>query len=180
MSKFLRISDLCQIAIFVAVITICSWISIPFTYPITLQIFAVFTACSYLGFKRGIISVSVYLMLGIVGIPVFAGFQGGIGHILGVTGGFLIGFIIAATIIGIFINKNSGFIRMFLFMLLALIGCYIFGISWLIITSSTLEANTFSVIATSFLSLFLIDIIKILLAALVVCKLNKIERESFK
>ncbi len=176
MSKFLRITDLCQIAIFVAVITICSWIAIPFTYPITLQIFAVFTACSYLGFKRGIICVSVYLMLGVVGVPVFAGFQGGVGHILGPTGGFLLGFVVSAVIIGLFAGRKSNFVRQLLIMLLALILCYVLGVFWIIIASRAPEISNISAYATSFLPLFLVDILKIILAALVVYKLNKIER----
>ena len=63
------------IAVFAVLIAICSWISIPTTVPFTLQTFAVFLAVGVLGGKRGSLSVLIYILLGAVGIPVFAGFS---------------------------------------------------------------------------------------------------------
>ena len=68
-------------------ITICSWISIPTLVPFTLQTFAVFLTVGLLGGKRGTMAVLVYVLLGAIGIPVFAEFTGGIGIILNNTGG---------------------------------------------------------------------------------------------
>ena len=73
----LRTVDIAYIGMFVAVIAICSWISIPATVPFTLQTFAVFMAVGLLGGKRGTIAVVTYVLLGAVGAPVFAGFAGG-------------------------------------------------------------------------------------------------------
>ena len=78
--------DMVYIALFAVLIAICSWISIPATVPFTLQTFGVFVAVGTLGGKRGSLSVLIYLLLGAIGIPVFAGFQGGLGIILGNTG----------------------------------------------------------------------------------------------
>ena len=75
--------DLAYIAIFAVLIAICSWISIPMTVPFTLQTFGVFIAAGVLGGKRGTLSVLVFILLGAVGIPVFANFSGGIGVLVG-------------------------------------------------------------------------------------------------
>ena len=85
----MRTRELARAALFAALIAICSWISIPTAVPFTLQTFAVFLALGVLGGKLGTLSVAVYLLLGAVGLPVFAGFQGGLGALLGATGGYL-------------------------------------------------------------------------------------------
>ena len=81
--------DLAYIAIFAVVMAVCSWISIPMTVPFTLQTFGVFMAVGVLGGKRGTLAVLVYILLGVVGVPVFAGFSGGIGVLLNTTGGLV-------------------------------------------------------------------------------------------
>ena len=82
------------ISFFAIVIAIGSWISIPTMIPFTLQTFAVFITVGILGGKRGAAAVSLYILLGVVGIPVFAGFKGGIGVLLGNTGGYILGFLL--------------------------------------------------------------------------------------
>ena len=72
--------DIVFIGIFAALIAICSWISIPTTVPFTLQTMGVFTAVGLLGGKRGSLAVLVYILLGLVGLPVFAGFSGSVRH----------------------------------------------------------------------------------------------------
>ncbi len=74
--------DLVYIAVFAVVMAVCSWISIPAQVPFTLQTFGVFMAVGVLGGKRGTMAVLVYVLLGAVGVPVFAGFSGGIGALL--------------------------------------------------------------------------------------------------
>ena len=88
----LTILDMAFIALFAVIIAVCSWISIPAAVPFTLQTFAVFTAVGVLGGKRGTLCVLVYLLLGAFGVPVFAGFSGGLGAVFGMTGGYLFGF----------------------------------------------------------------------------------------
>ena len=90
--------DLAYIAIFAVLIAICSWISIPMTVPFTLQTFGVFMAVGVLGGKRGSLAVLVYILLGAIGVPVFAGFSGGLGILLNNTGGYIIGFLFSALV----------------------------------------------------------------------------------
>ena len=76
--KFLSVQDMVLIAVFTAIMAICSWISVSAgPVPFTLQTFAVFVTAALLGTKRGTIAVVVYILLGIIGVPVFAGLTGG-------------------------------------------------------------------------------------------------------
>lgn len=126
-----RTYDVAYIGIFTALITICSWISIPAAIPFSLQTFAVFLAVSILGGKRGTLSVVVYVLLGAIGIPVFAEFTGGIGIILRSTGGYIIGFIFSALVMWF---MESLFGRKLwvqgISMVLGLIACYAVGTAW--------------------------------------------------
>ena len=80
--------DLAFIALMAALMAVCAWIIIPFSLvPFTLQTFAVFTALALLGGRRGTLSIALYLCLGIVGLPVFSGFRGGVAALLGPTSG---------------------------------------------------------------------------------------------
>ena len=85
--------DMVCIAVFAVIIAICSWISIPATVPFTLQTFAIFLTVGVLGGKKGSLAVLVYILLGAVGVPVFAGFSAGIGILFGNTGGYIVGFL---------------------------------------------------------------------------------------
>lgn len=91
-----RTYDMVYIGVFVGLMAVCSWISIPTAVPFTLQTFAVFLAVTVMGGKRGTLAVIVYLLLGMAGVPVFAEFSAGPGVLFGTTGGYLIGFIFTA------------------------------------------------------------------------------------
>ena len=90
--------DMVYIAIFAVLMAICSWISIPMTVPFTLQTFGVFMAVGVLGGKKGTLAVLIYILLGAIGVPVFAGFSGGIGILLNTTGGYIVGFFFSALV----------------------------------------------------------------------------------
>ena len=90
--------DIVYIAVFAVIMAICSWISIPTAVPFTLQTFGVFVAVGVLGGKRGTLSILVFILLGAIGVPVFAGFSGGIGVLAGTTGGYIIGFLFSALV----------------------------------------------------------------------------------
>ena len=85
-TKF-RTRDIAYIAVFVALMAICSWISIPTAIPFTLQTMAIFLAAGLLGGRRGTLAVLAYIPRGAVGAPVVAGFSGGVGVRLRSTGG---------------------------------------------------------------------------------------------
>lgn len=97
-------------ALFVAVMAICSWISIPIpgtAVPINLGTFGVIMTGYILGKKNGVISVLIFLLLGAIGLPVFHGFTGGLGILTGPTGGFLIGYIALAFCSGMSNDLNA-------------------------------------------------------------------------
>ena len=104
-------------AMFAAMLAIASWISIPLPFtpvPVNLATLAVTLAGALLGWKYGTMSVLIYILLGAVGVPVFAGFTGGLGHIAGPTGGYIIGYLSSALICGLIIehfydNDQSSF-----------------------------------------------------------------------
>ena len=124
---------LAYIAVCAVLIAICSWISIPTVVPFTLQTFAVFLSVILLGGKRGTAAIVIYILLGAVGIPVFAGFSAGAGILLGTTGGYIIGFIATALIMWLFETVfGKGMIPTVISMILGLIACYAIGTVWFI------------------------------------------------
>lgn len=124
--------DMVYIGVFTVIIAICSWITLPFgMVSFTMQTFAVFFAVGVLGGKRGTMTVLVYILLGVVGVPVYAGFGSGIGAILGQEGGYLIGFLFSALVmwaIEKFLGRRTWALAAA--MVLGLIVCYIFGTLW--------------------------------------------------
>ncbi len=119
------------IALFAVVMAVCSWISIPTEVPYTLQTFAVFLAVGVLGGKRGTTAVLVYILLGAVGVPVFAGFTGGLGILLNNTGGYIIGFLFSALLMWLMEDLLGR--RLWVLavsMVLGLAVCYTFGTAW--------------------------------------------------
>ena len=128
--------DLVYISLFAVLIAVCSWISIPMTapfVPFTLQTFGIFLTVGLLGGKRGTIAVLIYILLGAVGIPVFSGFRGGLGVLLGTTGGYIAGFLFSALVMWTMealLGKKKWVFPCS--MLLGLLVCYAFGTVWYI------------------------------------------------
>ena len=85
-----------------AVMVVCSWIAIPLPsgVPINLAVLGVLLSAGCLGFRYGTLTQLVYVLLGCVGLPVFAGFNGGLHVIAGPTGGYIVGYILCAGIVG--------------------------------------------------------------------------------
>lgn len=110
-----------------AIMAVCSWISIPIGVSVTMQTFGVLTVSALFGAKIGVASVAVYLFLGAVGLPVFSGFRGGLGHLMGVSGGYLFGFLLTALTVGFFSKKGSS---LWVSMAAGVIICYVFGTVW--------------------------------------------------
>ena len=130
-SSRLHTIDIILMALFVSLMAICAWISIPTAVPFTLQTFGVFVTCALLGGKRGTMSIIVYIILGAIGIPVFAGFNSGAGTLLGPSGGYILGFILcAATMWGITSLLGDKTLVLILAMVLGLVLCYSFGTAW--------------------------------------------------
>ncbi|HSO30225.1 MAG TPA: biotin transporter BioY [Candidatus Sulfomarinibacteraceae bacterium] len=105
--------------------------------PVTGQTFAVLLAGGALGFRRGIASTTLYLLLGLVGLPVFAGGRNGVDVVLGVSGGYIVGFILAAAIVGRL--AELGWDRHLLgsvgAMVIGSALIYVVGVPWLAVTA---------------------------------------------
>ena len=125
----LKTRDMTFIALFAVVIAVCSWISIPSTVPFTMQTFGVFVAVGLLGGKRGTLAVLVYLLLGLMGAPVFAGFKGGAAAVLGTTGGYILGFLLSALVMW-GLEKLPSPPPLAVSMTAGLLVCYFFGTAW--------------------------------------------------
>lgn len=89
--KHLTLSAMC-----ISIMIICAWLTVPAPIPFTMQTFAVFAVLGVLGGKYGTVCVCAYILLGAFGLPVFSGFSGGVGVLLGPTGGYLLGFVVMA------------------------------------------------------------------------------------
>ncbi len=99
--------------------------------PISLVNLAIYFSCYILGMKKGAISVLLYLMIGFVGMPVFAGFTAGAGKLLGPTGGYLVGYVFIALVCGWFFEHSRGRWMEFAGMVFGTLCCYLFGTLWL-------------------------------------------------
>lgn len=129
-----KTQDIVYIGVFVALIAVCSWIAIPATIPFTLQTLGIFTTVGILGGKRGTVAVIAYILLGAIGMPVFNSFSGGIGVILGTTGGYILGFLFAALLMwGIEKLFGNGKVVLVISMVAGLLVCYTFGTAWFMI-----------------------------------------------
>lgn len=178
-----KIFNMIITAVFAAIIAVGAITSLSVAaVPFTLQSFAVFLALGTIGWKRGTVSVGVYLLLGLVGAPIFAGFKSGAGVLFGPTGGFLIGFVFMGFAYGgiSFLLKktrlNGLWIKLISFsvsnVVLYVFGCLMFAVLYL----KKLDAASFSAAFSACVIPFLIpDFIKIIAAALISHQLEKMK-----
>lgn len=169
-----KTKDMVYIAVFAVLITICSWISIPTTVPFTLQTFAIFLAVGLLGGKRGSMAVLVYILLGCVGIPVFAGFSGGIGILAGQTGGYIVGFLCSALVMwGMERLAGTGLWIQVISMVLGLVACYAVGTIWFLVVygQNTGAVGIGTVLGWCVIPFVIPDLAKIVLAVIMTRRL---------
>lgn len=155
---------LAMCALFAALTAICSQfqIAIPMV-PINFALFAVHLAGALLGPKYGFISMTVYALLGLIGAPVFSGFTSGPGVLFGKTGGYILGYILCALIVGV-LSRRWGF-RFPLLCAAMAIGvfvCYFFGTVWFMAVAGL---DLFTSLGYCVLPFLPGDAVKILLAA---------------
>lgn len=167
----LTIRKMANIAIFAALIAVFSQISIPIgPVPINLALLAVFAAGGMLSAAEAVFSVLLFLVLGAAGLPVFAGFNAGLGALAGPTGGYLIGYLLAAFLAGVFCKEHRSFARYVLGMLLGLVACYALGTAWFVISTESEIWYALGICVFPFLPG---DAVKIALAAFLSLKVRK-------
>ena len=172
----LKTIDLTLCGVFAAALAICSWIQIPGPVPFTLQTFGVFAALGLLGGRRGTIAICVYLLLGAFGVPVFAGFKGGIGALFGATGGYLLGFLLSGLCILLSEKLFGDALRVFIpAMIVGLLLCYAFGTAWFVIvyTKANGAITIGKALALCVIPFLPFDAIKLALAVIVRQALRK-------
>jgi biotin transport system substrate-specific component len=165
-----KVLDLVYIAIGAALIAICSWISIPTAVPFTLQTFAVFFVLLALGGERGTIATLVYVLLGAVGVPVFAGFSGGIGVLFGNTGGYIIGFLLTGLIYILFTKFfKKNIVVKIVALVIGLAVCYAFGTAWFmhVYMRSSGEVGLLTVLGWCVFPFIIPDLLKLALAVVI-------------
>lgn len=175
--KKFKTIDIVYIGLFAALIAVCSWISIPLTVPITLQTMAICLVAGLLGAKRGTITTVIYILLGLVGVPVFAGFSSGPAALLSPSGGYIIGFIFTALIVGIVSDKAKGkMLPLIISMVIGILVCYVFGTAWfaVVYAKQNETAATLKTILSWCVIPFLIpDAVKIAVASILTNRLKK-------
>lgn len=160
-----RIRSMVLTGVMAAVICVISPWSIPIgEVPITLTQIAIFLALYVLGWKRGTLSCLIFLLLGSFGLPVFSSFSGGLGKLLGPTGGYLIGYIPMCIIGGLFIDHFRNPVVQGLGLVLATAVCYAFGTAWYCIQGSVGLAAALVVCVYPFIPF---DLAKIVISVLI-------------
>ena len=131
----MKTRDMALCALFAALLAVCAWLTIPLgDVPFTLQTFGVFAALGLLGGKRGTIAIAVYLLLGAIGAPVFSGFRGGFGVLLGTTGGYLVSYLLIGLLVMLFEKLFGDGTAVFLLAgILGMVVCYAFGTAWFVV-----------------------------------------------
>ena len=174
-----KVLDLVYIAIGATLIAICSCISIPTAVPFTLQTFAVFFVLLLLGGERGTIATLVYILLGAVGVPVFAGFTGGFGVLFGNTGGYIIGFLFTGIIYILFTRffKKNMVVKI-LSLVLGLAVCYAFGTAWFmhVYMQNSGEVGLLTVLGWCVFPFIIPDLLKLALAVILSKRIEPVIR----
>jgi len=142
--------DIVHIAVFAALLCVLAQIAVPTPWgiPFTLQTLGIMLSAVILGWAKGSIAVFIYVIMGAVGLPVFAGLNGGFGVIMGPTGGFILGFVPAAMFIGLLsvnppaVKKTKSYCaRLVAGITVGLIIIYSIGTVWFMyLTNSTITA----------------------------------------
>lgn len=169
--------DLICIAIFAVLMAVCAWITIPTIVPFTMQTFGLFLTLSVLGGRRGTFAVLTYILLGAVGLPVFSGFRGGLGALLGTTGGYILGFVLTCLLYWAVERYFGKSFRLQLVSLILGMGlCYLFGTLWFmaVYTKSTGTVGLTAVLGWCVVPFIIPDMIKLALALLLSKRLRKI------
>ena len=169
----MNIAMMTRTALMAAVTAVAAQITIPLPFspvPFTLQVLAVILSGLLLGPRYGALAQAIYVLVGAIGVPVFAGFRGGLGIILGPTGGYLIAYPFAAALAGLAAYAAANAVRKRALWTGFLWGCaglaliYALGATWLAVVT---ELPFAAALAQGVLPFVPLDLVKVGLAALV-------------
>lgn len=170
-----KIRKMMYVSLGATLIAVSSWIIVPFAIPFTMQTFAVFFLPKLFGGKIGGLAVLFHLAIGMVGLPVFSGFQSGVSALLSPTGGYIIGFALVGAFyfaLDSFLRKNHTLSMILPYICLGV--CYALGTSWyMLYISAQTSVGLLSALAVCVLPYVVPDIIKILLATITAERLKK-------
>lgn len=167
-----------RIALCAALLVPCAWLSVPTQPPFTMQTFGVFLTLLLLGAKDGTIAIGLYILLGALGVPVFSGFNGGMGALMGPTGGYIVGFLLICLIFGLLCGKGAGLWLKALALLLGLAVCYAFGTLWFVKVYGDMKGpiSTLSALSMCVFPFIVPDLAKLALALWAGKRLEKYRR----
>ena len=168
--NFFNLKDMVLMALFAALTCVLAPLAVPIgPVPISLTNLVIYFSLYVLGWQRATITYIVYLLLGLVGLPVFSGFEGGVGKVAGPTGGYLIGFIFMAIVCGLLmqVKKDKKIVNIVFCVVGMLIGtaiAYAFGTMWFCYSTGTGLGAAMALCVIPFIPG---DLIKIAIAAVV-------------
>ena len=177
--KKLGIKEIVYVGVFAAIIAALSQVSFPLPsgVPVTLQTLAIALTGALLGWKLGLCAVVVYIILGCVGVPVFAGFSGGIGVLLGSTGGYIIGFLFTGIIYIIFTKfVSKKIVVKIIALVLGLAVCYAFGTAWFmnVYIKTSGEVGLLTVLGWCVFPFIIPDLLKLALAVVIAKRIEPV------
>lgn len=168
----MSINRLVIYSFFTALNAVLSQISIPISFShisMNLSLLSVFLCACFIG-VNGAWSQLVYILLGVIGVPVFANFTSGIGHLLGPSGGFIISYPVICIVSGFILKKiNVSFYKIIIALLIGLILCYLIGTVWFSYITKTQLKNSIIMCVVPFIAL---DVLKIVLSSYVYIKIK--------
>jgi biotin transport system substrate-specific component len=191
----LKTFELTLAATFAALTAVGAYIYIPLPFtpvPITMQTFFVYLSALILGGKLAALTQLIYLLLGALGLPVFAGGKAGFAVLLGPTGGYLLGFAVGAFLAGKIYEKGKNVLRSVLALLVATAAIYGLGIFQLWFTMNTVYGEGLGFLEAVFIGIFPFifgDVAKMFLAlglaktshfTILKYRINSLRKEKFR
>ena len=166
-----KTKDLTLIAIATALTCVLSPLSVPIgVVPIALTNLVLLLNTYVLGYKKALVACLLYIIIGAIGIPVFANFSGGIGILTGPTGGYIIGYIPMVLVAGLLIEKFENKVIHIIAMIIGTALCYTLGTWWFCFVMSSSLASAMAICVTPFIPFDLIKIIIVIIIGPIIKK----------
>lgn len=164
--------NIVRIPLMTVIIILCSWITVPFPVPFTMQTFGIYCTILLSGGKAGTFSVLLYILLGATGLPVFSGFCSGVGHLLSPTGGYIWGFILCTLLYACTerILPDKDFLKIIV-LSLGTVLCYTAGTLWFAFSSESIT-SLWHILTLCVLPFIIPDFLKILFSVFIYRKLK--------